>query len=139
MIPSANGLLLQDLTAAEPVLPARTFRLNGGSRVRNPTVHGFIDQKEALAQTIYQILNTERYQWLIFSWNYGVEYRQLIGKDPVYCLPVIEKSTAEALLQDDRIRSVDSFSFEISGRKVHGTFTAHTIYGDMESELEVEI
>ena len=136
MLPSANSLLMQEFTYETPG-PTRTFRLHSGKR--NKVVHGYIDKKDALAQTICQILNTERYQWLIFSWDYGVEYRHLIGKDPAYCVPEIERCTKEALLQDDRITAVDSFSFEISKKKVHGTFTAHTIYGDIESEVEVEI
>ena len=136
MLPSVNSLLLQEFTY-EPPGPTQTFQFHGGQR--NKTIHGTIDGKDALAQTIYQILNTERYEWLIFSWNYGVEFRHLIGKDPAYCVPEIERCTKEALLQDDRIESVDSFSFETSRRKVHGTFTAHTIYGDIESSLNVDI
>lgn len=138
MLPSVNSLLLQEFTYAPPG-PTRTFQFHGGSRVRNKTVHGYIDKKDALAQTIYQILNTERYQWIIFSWDYGVEYRRLIGKDPAYCVPEIERSTREALLQDERITGVDSFSFETGKKQIHGTFTAHTIYGDIPCEVEVEI
>ncbi|MFQ8776837.1 MAG: DUF2634 domain-containing protein [Roseburia sp.] len=28
-----------------------------------------------MKQAIYNILNTERYQYIIFSWDYGVELR----------------------------------------------------------------
>ena len=134
MIPAGNSLLLQE----RPVQPTRTFRLQG-SAVRGSTVHGFIDRKAALAQTIGQILATERYEWEIFSWQYGVEFRKLIGKDPVYCIPVIEKSIREALLQDDRITGVDSFESACTRRQIACTFTAHTIYGDIRSSTDVEI
>ena len=74
--------------------PGKTFCLDGP---------GMIDGKEAVRQAIYLILNTERYAWLIHSWNYGVELHSLIGQDPDFCIPEIERCVREALLQDDRI------------------------------------
>lgn len=71
-----------------------------------------IDGKEAVRQAIYLILNTERYAWLIHSWNYGVELHSLIGQDPDFCIPEIERCVREALLQDDRITAVDDFSLK---------------------------
>lgn len=141
MIPSTDALLLQELDTAQAA-ETRTFALKRSGRDETePTgrVQGMLDGKAALLQTVWQILNTERYEWLIFSWNYGVEFRHLFGKDPAWCVPEIERCTEEALLQDDRITGVDGFSFEISRRKVQGTFTVHTIYGDLESGVEVEI
>ncbi len=86
-----------------------------------------------------EILNTERYAWLIHSWNYGVELHSLIGQDPDFCIPEIERCVREALLQDDRITAVDDFSFEKHKKSIAATFTVHTIYGDIESETEVTI
>ena len=45
----------------------------------------------------------------------------------------------EAMLQDDRIQSVDAFSFNIVGHKLSVTFTAHTQYGDVEASKEVDV
>lgn len=100
---------------------------------------GMIDGKEAVRQAIYLILSTERYAWLIHSWNYGVELHSLIGQDPDFCIPEIERCVREALLQDDRITAVDDFSFEKHKKSIAATFTVHTIYGDIESETEVTI
>ena len=77
--------------------------------------------------------------WLIHSWNYGVELHSLIGQDPDFCIPEIERCVREALLQDDRITAVDDFSFEKHKKSIAATFTVHTIYGDIESETEVTI
>ena len=51
----------------------------------------------------------------------------------------IKKRIREALLQDDRIQSVDAFSFNIVGHKLSVTFTAHTQYGDVEASKEVDV
>ena len=92
-----------------------------------------------MEQAVFLILNVERYQWLIFSWNYGVELHNLIGKDPEYCLPEIERRVREALLQDDRITAVQDFQFEINKKQVLTTFTVVSIFGEINVEKVVEI
>ena len=103
------------------------------------TVNGTIDQIQAVEQAVHLILNTERYQWLIFSWNYGVELKDLIGKDPEYCIPEIERRIREALLQDDRITAVENFQFELKKRQVLTTFTVISIFGNINVGKAVEI
>ena len=103
------------------------------------TITGTVDQIRAVEQAVFLILNTERYFWLIHSWNYGVELHNLIGKDPEYCIPEIERRIREALLQDDRITAVENFQFEVNKKKVLTTFTVFSIYGNINVEKVVEI
>ena len=133
MIPQVQDDIRQDFTFE--ALPSKTFRLNHN----NLTVTGTIDQIQAVEQAVFLILNVERYQWLIFSWNYGVELHNLIGKDPEYCLPEIERRVREALLQDDRITPVQDFQFEINKKQVLATFTVVSIFGEINVEKVVEI
>lgn len=133
MIPQTGDDLRQDFTFT--TLPSRTLRLNHDYHL----VHGTIDQIQAVEQAVFLILTTERYQWLIFSWDYGVELQNLIGKDPEYCIPEIERRIREALLQDDRITAVENFEFELNKRKVLTTFTVISIFGNINVEKAVEI
>lgn len=133
MIPQVQDDIRQNFTFE--ALPSKTFRLNHN----NLTVTGTIDQIQAVEQAVFLILNVERYQWLIFSWNYGVELHNLIGKDPEYCLPEIERRVREALLQDDRITAVQDFQFEINKKQVLTTFTVVSIFGEINVEKVVEI
>ena len=133
MIPQVQDDIRQDFTFE--ALPSKTFKLNHN----NLTVTGTIDQIQAVEQAVFLILNVERYQWLIFSWNYGVELHNLIGKDPEYCLPEIERRVREALLQDDRITAVQDFQFEINKKQVLATFTVVSIFGEINVEKVVEI
>ena len=133
MIPQVQDDIRQDFTFE--ALPSKTFRLNHN----NLTVTGTIDQIQAVEQAVFLILNVERYQWLIFSWNYGVELHNLIGKDPEYCLPEIERRVREALLQDDRITTVQDFQFEINKKQVLASFTVVSIFGEINVEKVVEI
>ncbi len=134
MIPSGNTLLTTELEVeTQPSLNyAMKFELN--------RIVGKVDGLEAMRQVIYKILNTERYQYLIYSWNYGVELADLFGMPVDYCCAEIERRVTEALEADDRIESVEDFEFEFpKPRVVAVTFTANTIFGQTEIETEVNI
>ena len=133
MIPQVQDDLRRDFIVTE--LPGRTFRMNHDTK----TITESIDQIEAVEQAVFLILNVERYEWLIYSWNYGVELKSLIGKPVDYCIPEIERRVKEALLQDDRITAVDNFQFEVNGKSVLVSFTVVSIFGSISTELEVEI
>lgn len=133
MIPQVQDDLRQDFTFG--VLPSRTFKMNHDTT----TITGTIDQVRAVEQAVFLILNTERYEWLIHSWDYGVELHNLIGKDVEYCIPEIERRVREALLQDDRITAVQNFEFTVNKKKVLTTFTVVSIFGEINAELGVEI
>lgn len=130
MIPNTDNSLLTLEVEAQPSL---TYALD----VENNRARGTADGMEAVKQAIYLILNVERYDCLIYSWNYGVELKGLIGQPKDFVLPEIKRRITEALLQDDRITAIDGFEFETGRRSVHVTFTAHTIFGDTEIETEV--
>jgi phage baseplate assembly protein W len=115
--------------------PSFTHKLN----IERNRVVGYVDGKDAYRQAVYKILNTERYQYVIYSWNYGVEFQELIGKPIYYVVPELERRITEALMQDDRTVSVGNFSFDTSERGVvKVTFTAVSIYGDETMETNVE-
>ena len=133
MIPQTGDDLRQDFTFI--TLPSRTLKMDHDYK----TITGTIDQIQAVEQAVFLILTTERYQWLIFSWDYGVELQNLIGKDPEYCIPEIERRIREALLQDGRITAVENFQFELNKRKVLTTFTVISIFGEITTTLEVDI
>lgn len=112
--------------------------LNYKMIIDNETIINKCDQLEAMKQVIYKILNTERYQHLIYSWNYGIELEDLFGQPVYYVVPELERRIIEALTQDDRIESVTYFEFDTSKRgTVAVKFTANTIFGDVEAEKVV--
>ena len=101
---------------------------------------GTCDNLEAVKQAIFKILNTERYAYLIYSWNYGIELIDLYGQPPMVVCPEVERRVKEALFQDDRITSVDGFEFDTSENGVVSvSFTVHTIFGDLNEEMAVNI
>ena len=132
MIPTTNTLLNTEVELETQ--PSKNYKMHFAEEV----INGFRDELSAMEQVIFKILNTERYQYQIYSWNYGVEFLDLFGEPISYICPEIERRITEALVQDDRIESVDSVIFDTSEKKkVHVTFTAHTIFGDVNSEKVV--
>lgn len=102
-------------------------------------INGYIDDIDALIQAIYLILSTERYQYLIYSWNYGVELNDLIGKPMPYVMAELPRRIKDALTQDDRIEDVTDFEFEVVGKKLHTTFVVVSNLGNITTNLEVTI
>ena len=102
-------------------------------------ITGTTDRQQAMIQAIWKILNTERYAYPIYSWNYGIELKDLYGHNMTYISPELERRIREALSPDDRITSVDNFSFSYPKRNsIYVQFTAHTIFGDMDIGKEFE-
>lgn len=130
MIPKTDDDLLTLEVETQPNL---TYALD----IEHGRIRGMVDNLESLRQAIYLILSTERYAYLIYSWDYGVELVELIGKPKEYALPEIKRCITEALLQDDRVTAVDGFEFETGKETVHVTFTVHSIFGDLEVETDV--
>lgn len=116
--------------------PSKTYRMD----LVNDRISGTIDSHEAMEQAIYKILNTERYRYLIYSWNYGSELQELFGMPVTYVCPELERRITEALTWDKRITEVTDFSFDTS---ILGTvkayFTAHTVFGDVKAQKEVKL
>ena len=129
MIPSTVGFLAQDFEIEEQ--PSLTYKmdLNGDS------VRGFVDEQEAMKQAIFRILNTERYQFIIYPWYYGIETIDLYGEPVTYVCPELERRITEALLIDTRIISVTDFEFDLEVKGVvHTMFTVNTIYGEIKAD-----
>lgn len=134
MIPETNNhKVLREVTFETD--PSFTYRMWPDDL----RITGTTDRQQAMIQAIWKILNTERYAYPIYSWNYGVELKDLYGHNMTYISPELERRIREALSPDDRITSVDNFSFSYPKRNsIYVQFTAHTIFGDMDIGKEFE-
>ncbi len=119
----------------EEQIASRDFALD----YEKDKINGIREGLEEIEQAVYFILNTERYQHIIYPWSYGIELVDLIGEQKSYAIPEIERRITEALLQDDRIDAVDNFEFTQDGLKINVTFTVHTNLGDIQAVKVVEL
>ena len=100
-------------------------------------INGYVDELEAMKQAIYKIINTERYAYIIYSWNYGIELNDLIGQPIPFVYAETQRRIMEALLADDRINSVNNFVFSNNSGDVAVTFDVETIYGKINDVEKV--
>jgi hypothetical protein len=117
--------------------PSLTYAMNTDKNI----FVGKVDDVEAIKQSVLKIINTERYEYEIYSWNYGIELQDLYGKDLPYVMSEVKQRIRDALLVDDRIESVDDFEIEkIKQGVLHITFTVTTTQEDnftVESEVNI--
>ena len=73
MIPSTVGFLDKDFEIE--VRPSLTYQMEMDSH----RIRGYTDGLEAVRQAVYKIIMTERYQYIMYSWNYGIELQDLFG------------------------------------------------------------
>ena len=134
MIPSTAGFLSHDFEIEEQ--PSLTYRME----ISGDSVRGHVDGRDAVRQAVFRILQTERYQYIIYPWWYGIETLDLYGEPVNWVCAELERRITEALLVDDRITSVIDFEHDTSIKgTVHTTFIVHTIYGDIPAEKEVSV
>lgn len=134
MIPSANNVPFTALEIGDE--PSESYKLDMELNV----ISGSVDELDAVRQAVYKILNTERYLYPVYSWDYGVELDGLLGEPADYVCAELERRVTEALTQDDRIEAVDGFEFDLSEKRtVKASFCVHSIYGSFEESKEVNI
>lgn len=134
LLPKFDDNLTSDFEIMEEI--SKTYNLN----FKTNRIIGTCDGLDAIKQSVYMILNIERYNYAIYSWNYGIELKDLIGTDIDYCISEIEERIIEALIQDDRILDVTDFEFEIIRKgTIKVTFKVITTKGDFYSEKEVNL
>ncbi|MEA4972385.1 MAG: DUF2634 domain-containing protein [Candidatus Metalachnospira sp.] len=133
MIPTANA----DIEGIKiTVQPSKTYALD----LERNVIRGYCDGVEAVKQAVYKILNTERYDWLIYSRNYGIELKELYGTQTTYAMPRLKGRIEEALLQDSRIKEIKDFSVKKETRNtLHASFTVVSTEGEFESGVTVNV
>lgn len=116
-------------------MPSLTWRINE----EKAEVRGETDELDAMRQAVSKILQTERYRYAVYDWNYGVELEDLYGKNVSYVIPELKRRIEDALLADDRVTAVTDFSFREEKGSVTAAFTVYTIFGEVTAERTVDI
>jgi phage baseplate assembly protein W len=133
MIPEQNANLT---ILEEQIQSSRTYRLD----LVRKRVTSMIDGRDAIIQAVRKILYTERYAYVIYSSQYGVELDRLIGQEYDFIVSDIKRTLTEALLMDNRIISLENFEMEKTGldtMKVN--FLVNSIEGEINFSTEVKI
>lgn len=102
-------------------------------------VQGRVDGMEALLQAVRLMLQVERGEFAIFSAEYGLQAKDLMGGDRPYVVAELERRIKECLLRDERILAVEDFAVSENGGRLWVQFVVKSVYGESESSTEVVI
>lgn len=132
MIPTGGQTGRLAVAAVAGRMPSRTWRLDPATG----RIGGKIDGLEAVRQAVWKILQTERYQYMAYSFNYGVELRRLTGQSPALVRSELRRRIEEALLQDNRVEAVEDMEFVQTGDAVTVRFTVRSAAGRFTEEVK---
>lgn len=124
-----GGILQNDIEIEQQ--PSRTYRLD----LANYRIVGMTDRFDAVKQAVFKILQTERFTYLIYSASYGFEGGGMVGYDRSFVQSEMKRRIREALLQDDRIISVENFQMTFEKDSALVRFTVISLYGNFEQEV----
>lgn len=93
-----------------------------------------VEGKEAIKVWIWLTLQTPRYRYYAYTWDYGNEFEDLIGRGYTeeYIEAEAQRMTEDCLLVNEDIQSISEFSVSMEKDVLTVSFIANTIYGDIE-------
>ena len=113
--------------------PSRTWIINRETMM----VQGMDEGLEAIRQAVEIMLNTTRYDWQIYSANFGHELDSLIGASAAYVESEFPRMVTDALMIDDRVREVTDFTHTRRGDLMEWAFTVHSVYGAFDEDVVI--
>jgi hypothetical protein len=113
--------------------PSLTYRMDWDRK----RITGQTDGLEAVQQAAAKILRTERFEHLIYSWDYGTEWRLVLGKDRLLVRAEIRRIVSEALLQDERILGLENIEISFNGDNLTFDCKVVTRYGNFQLRKEL--
>lgn len=133
----ANDDLLTEIPIddieSEYEIPTKTYAID----FERGRIGGTVDGVDAVKQAIIKAVITPRFKCLIYDDQYGSEIKEDVIKEnssEAYLKTIIPDYTRDALVPDERIIDVGDFDITLENDKAHISFTAHTIYGDIQIE-----
>lgn len=96
--------------------------------------HEFVEGKEAIKIWIYKTLQVERFKYLAYSWQYGLELEKYIGKvmGVQERLSELKRCIIESLMVNPYIKAIQNMEFKSnSADEIECVFDCVTIYGEV--------
>lgn len=97
-----------------------------------------VEGVDAIAMWVQNALRTKRYEWLIYSWDFGEEYTELLGYSYTqeYLENEVERLISECINEHPYISGLENLEIEIIDKHLlHITFTLITDFGEVEIDV----
>lgn len=113
--------------------PTKTWYVNPSTK----QVSGMADGQLAMRQAVEILFSTERFDWQIYTPNFGMQWRGLIGQSPGYVGLEIQRRIQDAIKPDRRMTGIENFSYTVKGDSMTVSFTVTTVYGPVPQTIRV--
>ena len=96
-----------------------------------------VEGLDAIKAWIWLALHTPRYRFFIYTWDYGNELEDLIGRgySKEYLDLEIPSMIEDCLSVNPNIESISDYNFTLENDKLTGSFTVNTLYGEVETNV----
>ena len=130
-LPEGVGL---DVSMEYVSRPTNTFIIDWSSR----QIAGMDSGLAAMRQAVDIILQNERFEWQIYSSDFGSELESLVGEEYDFIVSELPRRIEDALSIDERVLSVTNFSFVNKGNDVMiCRFDVVTVFGTFGEEVRL--
>lgn len=130
MKPDISDITINIAEAERVIYPSYTYK----AYFDKERVNGHTDELDALVQSVYCRLRTQRGQFPIYGELYGLPLNELIGQTAPLVYVNITSAITETLLDDDRITGVGNFVYDVSGNSVTVSFQVSSVFGEADIE-----
>lgn len=99
--------------------------------------HVIVEKQEAVKVWIFKALQTERFKYLAYSNQYGLELERFIGKvmGVQERISELKRCIVECLMVNPYIKAIRDMQFEGKGDRLLCTFVCVTIYGEVKIDV----
>lgn len=96
-----------------------------------------VEGLDAIEMWVHLALRTHRYDWMIFSWDYGEEYTDLIGYSysQEYLESEVERLITDCVTEHPYITGIQDLVVSVERDKLHVNFTLLTDLGEVEIDV----
>lgn len=123
-------------TAEETEQTSYTYKLD----IKTGRIIGYTNRQEAVTQAILKLFYTERFAYVIYPQNYGIELENLLGQNIPFVTMALQSRIEEAIREDDRVLGIETCKIEQTNKNTLSVYCViNTVFGNVEIGREVAV
>ena len=129
----------EEIELATPEVTPSSVREYGVDFETGKLTGKIVEGLEAVCVWAYLALKTKRYRWVIYSWNHGEEYTNLIGGtySDAYLHSEVKRCVEECLFENEHITAIEDLEVSQIKDKLYIRFRMVTTFGTEEVDWNV--
>lgn len=123
-----------------PLLKDYAIDLETGTIILNDLGQAtIVSGLDAVIVQAYRKIHTDKERYIIYSSNYGSEFKKLIGKGKSYGDTYAYQMLVDCLVDNKYVTGISNFSTNLESGRYTINFTLNSIYGDYSNSIYVDL